>query len=231
MRRQARLLFRRSALSSTPIPDLHAAKIGQWHRPPHVFPAGVELFQQGEPAQEVFHLQRGLVKLLRIYPDGGEAIAGLRRGGAFLGADAVILGHPHSVTAVTITSASVGKIPAAEFLRNLRSHPEAAWEVQMQQSREVHEGLERITDLERLSAKDRLKRFLYYLASMRGLPATPAPVRVDLLLKHREIAQLIAVTPPYLCLLWSELESEGLIKRTVSSLVLDPALLRSIGHS
>src|SRR5437773_7404634 len=49
-------------------------------RPVQGYPAGVTLFQQGCDALDVFYLEEGLMKLLRIQPDGREVIVGLRVG-------------------------------------------------------------------------------------------------------------------------------------------------------
>ena len=180
----------------------------------------MELFRQGDPSQEVFHLEEGLVKLRRTQPDGEEVIVGLRSAGWFLGAGAAMLGKPYATTAVTATRCSIARLCVREFLRLVRTDHELSWQLHQMHSREVYEELVQIADLGSLSARQRLEHFFEQLLPALGAAGPHGEIRVELPLKHWEIAQLIAVTPVYLCQLLHEMEDRGVIRRERKGIVL-----------
>lgn len=89
---------------------------------PEVYPAGIELLQQGSSVADVFLIAKGLVKLNHFDEDGREAIVGLRATGWVLGSAAVILRKPCPFTATTLTRSSLLRLPAARFRRLLASN-------------------------------------------------------------------------------------------------------------
>ena len=190
--------------------------------PAQLYPAGVRLFEQGRQPTELFYLHSGLVKLLRSHADGHDLILGLRGPGWLIGAAAAVLDHPHDVTAVALTECSVSRIPAASFRRLLRLNEDLSWKLHQQNSREIHEELAQIAELECLSARERLEQVLH-----RFLPATtPArasdEIRLTIPLRQWEIAQLVGVTPQYLCQLLGEMERKGLLRRDHDTIILPP---------
>jgi CRP-like cAMP-binding protein len=71
-----------------------------------------------------------------------------------------------------------------------------------------------------LPAIDRLKQLLYEI--MREINPTSYKDQVELKfpLKHKELAQMIAITPEHLSRLFKQLERDGIIKREKSLLIL-----------
>ena len=186
------------------------------------YPAGVTLCRQGEPIREVFHVQRGLVKLMRVNASGRERIVGLRSAGWFVGATAVILGEPAAATAVTLTSTEMSRMCALGFRQRLQSDVELSWRIHRMHSQEIDVDLIDTGDLHALRSRDRLVAFL------RALPASPGGCpdeghRVILPLRQWEMGQLLGMTAPYVCRLLRELEREGTLYRRGSVFVLpDP---------
>jgi CRP-like cAMP-binding protein len=176
------------------------------------YPAEVVLCSQGESLPEVFHIEDGLVKLLRTHPNGSERIVGLRPAGRYVGATAVILDEPASATAVTVTACRVSRVSAPCFRQRLYGDPELSWRLHRMHSQDIDDGLARAGELSCVAARDRLLSFL------RGLPAAPGARdgethRVVLPLRHWEIAQLLGMTAPYLSHLLRRLEGDGTLCR------------------
>jgi CRP-like cAMP-binding protein len=179
------------------------------------------LFPQGQQAKEALYLAEGTCKLVCHRPDGGDVIVGLRGSGQFLGVEAAILGRSHLVSAVTLTECHISRVVAERFRDLVRAIPELSWQLHQKHSEELYLETGRIGDLGTLSARERLLRFLDSLH--RGHPqdgVVANEVRVHVPLKQWEIAQLLAVTPPYLCGLIGELEREGLLRRESDTFVL-----------
>lgn len=171
--------------------------------------AGAVLIEQGETARDVFHVASGLVKLQRVQPDGQELIVGLRSSGWILGAAAAIVEKPYPATAITVTPCYLARIEASRFRNRVFTDRQLSWRIHRMHGEEIYEQAAAAADHKTAPARKRLERFL-----ARWVPHTVAAdkngfVPVELPLRQWEIAQLIGVTPQYLCQLFAELEREG----------------------
>ena len=195
--------------------------------PTHTYPPNVELLRQGMLPEEVFCIRSGIVKLSRLELDGRGLIVDLRFAGRLLGAASVIIKEPHPVTAVTLTPCSLRCIPAGLFRQLVRAKPGLSWYLHQMQSREVFDHVERVAQLGCCHARHRLERLLCQLIEAHEQGLTDRETRFQLPLKHWEVAELIATTPPYLCQLFNELEAEGVLQRRKGWIVVpDPRRLR-----
>jgi CRP/FNR family cyclic AMP-dependent transcriptional regulator len=184
------------------------------------YPASVELFQQGAQAQEVYLIKSGLVKLTRLRQDGRELILDLTFAGQLLGSAAAIVQRPHPATAITLTRCSLLCIPSPFFHKALRNNVTLSRYLHQVLSHEVCDELDRVAQLGLFSARQRLEDLLWQLVSVPEFDATAGEARLQLPLKYWEVAQLIAVTPPYLCQLFHELEGEQILHRRKGWLII-----------
>ena len=82
------------------------------------------IFRQGQPADSLFYLRRGKVKLTVISPQGKEAIVAILSTGEFFG-EGCLAGQPlRMATAVAITDCSLDKIDKPLMTRLLHEHHE-----------------------------------------------------------------------------------------------------------
>ena len=80
------------------------------------------VFRQGEPADSLFYLRRGKVKLTVISPEGKEAIIAILGAGEFFG-EGCLAGQPlRMATAVAMTDCSLDKIDKPLMVRMLHEH-------------------------------------------------------------------------------------------------------------
>lgn len=173
--------------------------------------AGCTVIEQGAPARDVFHVEQGLLKLVRLDAAGCDSIVGLRTAGGFIGAEAVLLDQPHSVTAITLSPCLLSRMDAEAFRERVRSNPEFSWHLHVTHSRELHAETVQRADFATLPAKDRLIRVFERLAGDEVVGDQPVTVRLPL--KQWEIARLISVTPQYVCQLMAQLEEDGMLER------------------
>lgn len=82
---------------------------------------GEKLFEQGEPADAGFIVQRGAFRIAS--DDGSEAVAGQN---TLIGELALVVAMARPATAVALEPSSVLRISRSLFQRVLESHPEAA---------------------------------------------------------------------------------------------------------
>jgi CRP-like cAMP-binding protein len=177
----------------------------------HHCSAKTYLFCQDSQVQDVFVLNRGLVKLIRVEEDGREMIVGLRSPGWILGAASAVSGGTHVVTAVSVTACYLQRISAKAFLGLLRSDPQLSWRLHKMHSDEIREQFTRMSQLGNTSARYRLEHLLWQLTATLKDVGTVKYSSMNLPLKHWEIAQLIAVTPEHLSRLLKKIQQEGVI--------------------
>jgi len=188
--------------------------------PSHVYPATIELYRQGSQAEEVYFINRGLLKLVRMEKDGHELIIDLRSRGWLLGMSAVITRQQHPVTAIALSECVMQRIPAEVFSSFLRTNTQFSLHVHQMQS---HEEIDHITHMARISclpAQDRLADLLWVLAHALELPTSSGEVLLRLPLKHWELAQLIAVTPEYLSRLLKKMQQDGVVRQNKGLMII-----------
>jgi CRP/FNR family transcriptional regulator len=183
------------------------------------YSAGSDLFQQGFPAEEVVFLDDGIVKLIRLEDDGRQLIMGLRTAGSVLGVAPAVAERTHPATATTLTACTVRHLPASVFRQLLRSSHATSWQFQQMLSDEVCELAVRLSELACCASRQRLERALRAFVPRTGFEPG-AEVKLQTPLKHREIAELIAVTPEQLSRLLKEMEADGLVRREKGWLIL-----------
>lgn len=184
-----------------------------------VYPPAAELFRQGFPAQGIYCIHSGLVKLVYLTQDGKELIVSLRSSGWILGASAVIIQKPYPVTAVTLMYCHLHYCSGVDFLRFAELNAEFSKHLLQLYSCEVYDQVKDLVMLGTLTARQRLEQLLMQMISSRGQKET----RLKWPLKLEEIAQLIAVQPEHLSRLLKEMEEEGMIQREKGGIVVADA--------
>ena len=82
------------------------------------------VFAQGDPADSVFYIQRGKVKLAITSPRGKEAVIAILSEGFFFG-EGCLAGQPlRMATAVAITDCSIVQVKKTVMIRILHDEPE-----------------------------------------------------------------------------------------------------------
>jgi CRP-like cAMP-binding protein len=86
-------------------------------------PKGKVIFRQGDPADCVFYIQKGRVKISVTSPHGKEATLALRKGGDFIGEECLAAAQPlRLATAAAILACTVFKIESNEMIQALDAH-------------------------------------------------------------------------------------------------------------
>ncbi|MGH9753659.1 MAG: Crp/Fnr family transcriptional regulator [Blastocatellia bacterium] len=205
---------------------------GRWSAqsvPSREFPPSTTLFLQGAPAREVFHIERGLVKLIRMNENGQELAIGLPSQGSLLGAASVIVREPYPFTAITVTSCALSRIPADMFLHLAKTNEEFCWYLHEVHSREVHRQAGQLAALRYLSARQRFERLLLQFLSSMPAHERQTTMKIRLPLKHWEIAQLIAIRPEHLSRVLQQIKQEGVLREEDGCIIVfDIRKLRSL---
>jgi len=191
-----------------------------------VVPPQHVIYSQGESPHTVCLLCSGLVKLTRTESDGNRAIVGLRHRGYMMGAVPSIINLPYATTAETITRSKLCLVPADTFLQVMDTNAVFSRWILTMLSRRLRSSMLSLSEQSCLSGRQRLEKFLWKLVQTQNGYDQEKPIKMQMILKNWEVAQLLALTPQHLCRLVKQLENEGLFMRKNGWMILsDPKKL------
>ena len=192
-----------------------------------VYPKGSVLFVEGEKSRGVFILCIGRVKLTTSSSEGKTLIVSIAEAGQMIGASASILGAPYEVSAETIEPAQVNFVRRDDFLRFIESHSDAAMRAAQQLSSNYQTAQREIRSLG-LSQTTSEKLAKLLLDWCEKGERSSRGIRLQVLLTHEEIGQMIGSTRETVTRLLSDLKHRKVLEVKGSTiLVLKPDQLRS----
>ncbi len=183
------------------------------------YPKEALLFVEGEQPRGVFVLCRGRAKLTTTSTEGRTLIIKIASPGEILGVSAAILGRPYEVSAETLEASQVSFIRRDDFLRFLNAYSEACMHTAQQLSEKYESAQREIRSLGLAhTTSEKLARLL--LSWSASGEETPQGTRLQVLLTHEEIGQMIGTTRETVTRLLSEFKRKKLISMKGSSLFL-----------
>jgi CRP/FNR family transcriptional regulator, cyclic AMP receptor protein len=184
-----------------------------------VYPKGALLFVEGEQPRGVFILCSGRAKLTTTSTEGRTLIVKIANHGEILGASAAILGKPYEVSAELLEPSQVSFIRREDFLRFLNAYSEACMHTAQQLSEKYEAAQREIRSLGLAhTTSEKLAKLL--LGWSDEGEVTPQGTRMQVLLTHEEIAQMIGTTRETVTRLLSDFKRKKLISVKGSSLFL-----------
>lgn len=183
------------------------------------YPKGALLFVEGEQPRGVFVLCRGRAKLTTTSTEGRTLIVKIANPGEILGVSAAILDKPYEVSAETLEASQVSFIRRDDFLRFLSAYTEACMHTAQQLSEKYESAQREIRSLGLAhTTSEKLARLL--LSWSANGEETPQGTRLQVLLTHEEIGQMIGTTRETVTRLLSEFKRKKLIAMKGASLFL-----------
>jgi CRP/FNR family transcriptional regulator len=169
---------------------------------------GTTIFDESDPADHVFNITAGAVKVYKLLADGRRAITGFLFPGDFLG-----LTHRESYafSAEALESTKLCRFPRAKLERLLEEMPKLERRLLGLASHELAAAQDQMLLLGRKTAKERLASFLILLsnaARRHGRPGDP----VDLPMGRGDIADYLGLTIETVSRTFTQLKREGTIQ-------------------
>jgi CRP-like cAMP-binding protein len=160
-------------------------------RTPENFNEDEIIYSQGDPADAVFYIRGGEVKVIVTSAQGKEAIVGVLKAGEFLG-EGCLIGQPTRLaTAKAMSDCSVMRVEKAEMNRALHAEPAFA-ETFMAHLLTRNGRIEAdLVDQLFNSSEKRLARTLLLLASF-GKDGAPQPIRAKV--SQETLASIVGTT-------------------------------------
>lgn len=181
------------------------------------YPKGALLFVEGEQPRGVYILCSGKAKLTTTSSEGRTLIVKIAKHGEILGASAALLGNPYEVSAEMLEPSHVSFIRREDFLRFLNAYTEACMHTAQQLSQKYEAAQREIRSLGLAqSTSEKLAKLLLDWCDDGEI--TPQGTRMQMLLTHEEIAQMIGTTRETVTRLLSDFKRKKLISVKGSSL-------------
>ena len=185
------------------------------------------IFAQGDPADAVFFIQNGRVKLTVVSERGKEAVVALLTKGSFFG-EGCLNDHVRRLsTAAPLTQCSVLRIAKEEMVRVLRTEPAFAARFMsylLERNGRIEEDL-----VDRLfnSSEKRLARVLLLLAHF-GKDQEPEPVLPEI--SQEMLAKMVGTTRSRVSFFMNKFRKLGFIDYNDTTLEVHNSLLNVVLH-
>ena len=167
------------------------------------------LFDFGQPASHFFYLREGLLKLIRLSPDGVEKVIHIVNAAETF-AEAVIFSDraaTYPVTCEALAASEVVAFDGATMVDLLRASPDTSLRMLSQLSQRLRWQLQ---EIENLTLHNATYRLVGYLLRLCEQDPSPQPV-VRLSMPKHVLASRLNVQPETLSRILSRLSRDGLI--------------------
>ncbi len=187
------------------------------------FAKGRLIFREGEPADAMFYIQQGRVKISTVSAQGKEAILALAGNGDFIGERALAPSYiSRATTATAITDCVLLRLEVAKTWRLLRKEQDFLHlfvSFLLYRNSQLEESL---TDQLFNQSEQRLAKILLSLAGVKNKETPGAAVpRVT----HQTLAEMVGTTRPRVSFFMSRFKKLGLIEYKNKELYVNNALL------
>src|SRR3954466_4259929 len=184
---------------------------------------GERIFSQGDPADSVFYVQKGKVKVSVISKQGKEAVVTLVSAGEFVGEECIATSHPiRLTTAFALNPCVLLKIGKKEMARILRAEPKLSEVfVAFLLARNAHTQADLIDQLFNSSEK-RLARVLLLLAQF-GKEGKPEVLVTKL--SQETLAEMVGTTRSRVSFFMNRFRKMGFIEYEGGEIKVHSSLL------
>ncbi len=188
---------------------------------------GQTLFEEGDPADWVFSVTEGMLKLYKLLHDGRRQITGFAIVGDFLG---LALADSYVYSAEAVTAVRLCRFRRSVFLELVRSTPRLEHALLTRASCELAAAQDQMLLLGRKTAKERLASFLLHLAERQRVFGERA---IQLWMSRTDIADFLGLTIETVSRTLTAMRKAGIIELQGKSVlhVRDAQALRQMAGS
>lgn len=191
----------------------------------HGYDKGDIIFREGDPADRIYFVHIGRVKIVKA-AGTRDLILEILGPGEPVGAVAAFERRPFPATAITLEPSGILSIPEREFFTLLETRPEMMRHLLAGLTYRLMMVNKRMADLTG-SAEQRGVRLFLTLADRTGVQTTEG-LKIPMALSRQEIADLIGTTLETAIRLMSRWQKEAIVLTEKDGfLIPDPAALRS----
>lgn len=172
---------------------------------------GEYIIRPGEQPNSVFYIEEGLVKAFNISKYGEENLLIIRRKQEVFPLIWALTGQEHEIIYQALGHTIVRRIDRQKYLDYVLTHPDAMLPILDMVTEMYRIHSERILNLEYRTVRERLVSFLLTMSQRFG-EATENGLKIDVPLRHQDIASSINASRETASRELAKLEQRGLIK-------------------
>lgn len=150
---------------------------------------GQTLFLQGDPADEMFLIKGGRVKLSKVLEDGTELTLDIRKGGDFVGENMFSEEGHYPVSAYCLEETLTCGFSRSQFEQLVLQHPKVGLQIIKNLSERITWLTQRVGSLAVTKIEDRLYRVLTSVAKEHGT-ISPQGTVIQFPLTHEDLSFL-----------------------------------------
>lgn len=169
------------------------------------------IFWEGETARQIYVVNSGLIKMVKVSETGKEFIMGFAKEDHVLGEDAVFGEEEYSFSAIALEECCITVCSKESLEKLFLTNPSLAMKVIYSLCRKLNQSTEQINSLAFQSARERLISALRQMAKEYGIP-TERGLAIQVPLTHQDIASIINVSRPTVTNLLLQLRHEGVLE-------------------
>jgi len=193
------------------------------------YPEGAPIFSKGDPANALYIVKDGKVRILSLSDKGTETIVHILKEGAIFG-ELLLSEEMRFFTAVAGTDAVVTVLPKGNLVELLASIPTISKNFIRLLSKRLAKVEKEFGDFGHTWSYDRLSKILLQLCEDHG-KETPTGTMISLRLTHEDLANLIGTTRETVTTQMIRFRRMGLVNRQDRFLVVNKARLKEFGRS
>lgn len=195
-----------------------------------VFPPSVVIFEQSDPADLLYFLNRGTVRLAIKNADGREKTVAILGGGDLFGLESVGSEQAYQVQAVAHEESWVSVLSRSDYLRLSREFPTLSLnliQILIQRLSEAHDDIKALCFMD---IQQRLVTTLLKLSETHGrqLATDKNLVKLKVRISHDYLARLIGSNRPYLSNIMSQFKKQGWVRYDRNRLLINTAALQQL---
>lgn len=169
---------------------------------------GQLLFSEGEPAEAMYGVRSGQVKIFKLSPDGREQVLRIAGPGECFNEVPIFDGGPNPANAQALESARLWGIRRTDMQRLLQEHPAVAIGFLKAFAGKLRYFTRKVEDLSFRSVTSRVAKLLLELAEDDGSGGLRLPARFT----QQEMANVVGTAREMIGRAFKALEKEGAIK-------------------
>lgn len=192
--------------------------------------AGSYLFFQGDPADSLYFLTEGHIRLISFTPEGQQVLMHVVTPGNFFAIIALVPGSTYPVSAEVTLDSTLLKWSKNSLQKVLKTVPVFALQAMRLMSERLQEYQQRFKEIATQRVERRLARTLIRLASQSGVKSNEGIV-INLPLTRQDLAEMIGTTLYTVSRFLSHWENQGIIlSRREKVIIVNSHLLMCIAE-
>ena len=191
---------------------------------------GEVLYVAGQPADGIYCIQSGKVKIVRKEPNGKDAMIHINGQGDMAGHYHLFQSENYIATATALEDSNLCYIKKDFLMKTIEEHPELALQFLKYLSQELKSSDLRLTSFISKNVKSRLADLLIQMSEKYGTPFHES-IRIDVRLTREEIASLAGTVNETVTRFMTEFKDCGYIEEKEKILyILRPDKLKEISN-